>query len=352
VILHERQQRIVFIVLFAFVIGTMGLLVLPLWRYLVWGSIIGVMLVPVRRWVQDRIHTRPGIVSALVYVFFVLVVITPFILVLAASGDQAGNVAETAKTTEIRLAPLNSESVVSGAASWFDDAQTLVQWLFDGIMDVFTRIVDEITDFIGSAIQLFIKFILFSFFLVVFMHSYEQIRDLLLRLIPLPQEVSTVYLHKSRVMSRDVVIGVFGVAAVQTTIMLITFYLVGIPNTLAFLIPLYLFALIPFLGMSLITIPLGIYLIMQGQVVPALVIWGVHLIAINNVELVLRPVIISKEVRVNRALLATSFFGGMAIFGLTGLFVGPILCILLVISIDIYQANFLTPERPVAVQAE
>ena len=184
------------------------------------------------------------------------------------------------------------------------------------------------------------------------MHSYEQIRYLLLRLIPLPEEVSATYLHKSRVMSRDVVIGVFGVAAVQTTIMLITFYLVGIPNTLAFLIPLYLFALIPFLGMSLITIPLGIYLIVQGQVVPALVIWGVHLIAINNVERLLRPIIISQEVRVNRALLATSFFGGMAVFGMIGLFVGPILCILLVISIEIYQTNFRLTEHPVAVQSD
>jgi predicted PurR-regulated permease PerM len=104
--------------------------------------------------------------------------------------------------------------------------------------------------------------------------------------------------------------------------------------------------------MSLITIPLGIYLIVQGHVVPALVIWGVHLIAINNVELLLRPLIISQEVRVDRALLATSFFGGMALFGLTGLFVGPILSILLVISIEIYQTNLRPTEHHVTVQAD
>ena len=128
-IIQERGQRLSFLILFALVLGGMGLLVSPLWRYLVWGSIVGVMLVPVRRWLQDRVNTRPGIVSGLVYVFFVLAVITPFILLLATSGDQAGNVAESAESIEIGQLGLSNEGPLGSAAEQSEFVQRTVQWL-------------------------------------------------------------------------------------------------------------------------------------------------------------------------------------------------------------------------------
>ncbi len=100
--------------------------------------------------------------------------------------------------------------------------------------------------------------------------------------------------------------------------------------------------------MSLVTIPLGLILIVLGQWIPALIIWGIHFFIINNIDLMLRPLIVSKELRAHPALVVIGFIGGLAAFGPIGLFVGPIIIILLANSLDIYIANYGHPSVDLA----
>ncbi len=88
----------------------------------------------------------------------------------------------------------------------------------------------------------------------------------------------------------------------------------------------------------------GIVLILFGQWVAALVLWGVDLLICNNIDLVLRPYITSKEIRrVHQTILLTGFIGGIPAFGLIGLFLGPIVVILLTTSLEIYLENYGQP---------
>jgi predicted PurR-regulated permease PerM len=339
--LGSKRERAFFLALMLLIAAGMGVIIFPVARFIVLGGIVGVLLVPVRRWVLRWVPSRAGLASGLVYVVFIAVVAIPLILVLTLSGDQAGNIAEAAGSP---AADRQTQALLGRVAEAIGgDATLLVEigiWLRESVAQVFAAIAEQVASLVGTAVRLFTSFLLFSFFTVVFMHEYQSLRDLLIRLAPLPTTVTTAYLHKTRLMARSVVVGVFGVAAVQTAIMTATFTLVKVPNALAYLIPLFLFSLIPFLGMSLITIPMGVVLLLQGQWVAAIVIWLVHLFVINGVDIVMRPYVISGEVKVNRALLATSFFGGIAVFGLLGLFIGPIMTIIFTLSLEIYQGNF------------
>ena len=60
----------------------------------------------------------------------------------------------------------------------------------------------------------------------------------------------------------------------------------------------------------------------------------------NNIDLILRPLITSKELKVHLSLLVVGFIGGLAAFGVIGLFLGPIIVILFTTSLELYLENY------------
>tara|TARA_Y100000588_G_scaffold321228_1_gene352475 strand:+ start:191437 stop:192603 length:1167 start_codon:yes stop_codon:yes gene_type:complete len=110
---------------------------------------------------------------------------------------------------------------------------------------------------------------------------------------------------------------------------------------------------IPVIGSLLVWIPLSIYLFIQGQTTNAVIImfWGavVNGFVIDNI---LRPWIIGKICELfnkntkydlsdfnpldNTLLIILSTFGGVMLFGVTGLFLGPIIVALSLTMFDLY----------------
>ena len=104
---------------------------------------------------------------------------------------------------------------------------------------------------------------------------------------------------------------------------------------------------IPFGGTGLVWGPVALYLFWVGATGKALIMlaWGIGVVSM--VDQFLRPWLIGQDVQIPVLLLVLSVLGGLALYGLLGLFVGPILISLLMTAVQIYREEYyLTP--PVA----
>jgi predicted PurR-regulated permease PerM len=92
--------------------------------------------------------------------------------------------------------------------------------------------------------------------------------------------------------------------------------------------------------------PFGIGMIFFGNVVGGafVVLW--HLLVVTNIDNFLRPVLVPRGARLNSALMLTSVFVGIAMFGPWGIIIGPVLMILIVTTIDVYLAVYKGVELP------
>jgi predicted PurR-regulated permease PerM len=97
---------------------------------------------------------------------------------------------------------------------------------------------------------------------------------------------------------------------------------------------------IPFGGTALIWGPVTVYLAGIGSMGKALAMagWGVGVV--STVDQVLRPWLIGKEVEIPVLLLVLSVLGGLALYGLLGIFVGPILVSLFMTAVQIYREEY------------
>ncbi len=97
-------------------------------------------------------------------------------------------------------------------------------------------------------------------------------------------------------------------------------------------------ALIPF-GAPLVWGSIGVWLLLQGQVGAGLglLLWGA--LAISWIDKLVRPLIISGVAKIPFLLVLYGILGGLAAFGLIGLFVGPVILAILLALWREWTAN-------------
>jgi predicted PurR-regulated permease PerM len=91
-------------------------------------------------------------------------------------------------------------------------------------------------------------------------------------------------------------------------------------------------------GAAMVWGPVALYLITTGSLLSGLglVAWGV--LVIGLVDNVLRPVLVGKETRMPDWLILIATLGGLAIFGLNGFVIGPVIAAVFISAWDIFSA--------------
>lgn len=131
--------------------------------------------------------------------------------------------------------------------------------------------------------------------------------------------------------TRAVVYGIGLTAVAQAFLAGISYYVAGVPNPMLLTIMTFLMALIPF-GPPVAYGSVSLWLFSQGHTIEAIGVmaWGVCIV--STADNVIRPLVISGATKIPFLLIMFGVLGGLASFGLVGLFIGPvILAVLLAI---------------------
>jgi predicted PurR-regulated permease PerM len=185
------------------------------------------------------------------------------------------------------------------------------------------RWTSEIGDILGSAARNATKL---GFALVTLFFAYRDGESLLNQirqaLRPFLGERLDDYLTAIGSMTRSVVYGIVLTAIAQAVLAGLGYWAAGVaaPVTLAGITALV--ALIPF-GTPLVWVPVAVGLLFAGRTVAGvgLLLWG--MLVISWVDNLIRPFVISSSARIPFLLVMFGVLGGLAAFGLIGLFLGP-----------------------------
>ncbi|MGA9698533.1 MULTISPECIES: AI-2E family transporter [Acinetobacter] len=139
------------------------------------------------------------------------------------------------------------------------------------------------------------------------------------------------YLDTISETTRAVVYGVGLTAVAQAVLAGLSYFVAGVPNPMVLTIVTFILALIPF-GTPIAYGSVALWLFSQGQTMEAIgvMVWGVCIVSTS--DNVIRPLVISGATQIPFLLIMFGVLGGIASFGLVGLFIGPvILAVLLAI---------------------
>ncbi|NPC55708.1 AI-2E family transporter [Caenimonas soli] len=157
------------------------------------------------------------------------------------------------------------------------------------------------------------------------------------RALPLKPEHNRRLLNQFATVVRATVKGNVVVALVQGALGWLAFWFLGITGALLWGALMALLSLLPAVGAALVWGPVALYLLSTGSIWPALglLAWGV--LVIGLVDNVLRPILVGKETRLPDYLVLVATLGGLAVFGLNGFVIGPVIAAIFIVAWDIFS---------------
>ncbi|MET0474614.1 MAG: AI-2E family transporter [Mycobacterium sp.] len=182
--------------------------------------------------------------------------------------------------------------------------------------------------------------VLFIYVFISLLSNRERVQMLIRKLNPLGEDATDLYLEKMGAMVRGAVFGQFVIALAQGLVGAVSIYVAGIhEGFFVFAIVLTVMSVIP-LGGGVISLPLGIGMILFGNISGGIIVIAVHLLVVTNIDNVLRPILIPRAARLDSALMLLAVFAGITMFGFLGIIIGPVLMIVIVTTISVYLAVF------------
>ncbi|MCQ1538800.1 AI-2E family transporter [Methanocalculus taiwanensis] len=123
----------------------------------------------------------------------------------------------------------------------------------------------------------------------------------------------------------------FSIAILTFFLAIPFFWILGYDHVLFYSVLCALFALIPFLGPVVVLAFLALYALSIGdfRAVLLIIIIGYPLLGALT-DLYLRPVMMGKRVEIHPVVIFIGFFGGMAVMGIVGFILGPLLLSLII----------------------
>lgn len=187
---------------------------------------------------------------------------------------------------------------------------------------------------------------LFQFFVMIicsygFIFYAKEMKKFAFELSPLPEEQEQLLLDNFNQMNFATLVsnGVGGI--IQGTVAGFALWLIGTPSVFLWTIVMIILAFIPLVGISVITIPVAIITFLEGSQWQAIVFITLTSTMAVYVENFLKPKIIGDRVKINSLLLLLYILGGMASFGILGIFYGPLTATFFLSLSELFKKKYL-----------
>jgi predicted PurR-regulated permease PerM len=174
---------------------------------------------------------------------------------------------------------------------------------------------------VGFIVDLFITLYL-AFFLI---RDGDRLAGKLRNAVPLDMAQRKELEEKFTVVIRATVKGNLLIAALQGFLGGLSFWFLGVQGALLWAVVMAFLSLLPAVGAALVWAPVALYFLFTGALwqSAALVAWGI--LVIGLVDNLLRPMLVGKDTRLPDYMVLMATLGGMAVFGINGFVLGPVI---------------------------
>ena len=209
--------------------------------------------------------------------------------------------------------------------------------LVGSISNLIVRGLSQAT--LGTANFLFMTFV-FLYTVYFFQMDGHKLVDKILYYLPLNSDDENLMLDKFTSVTRATLKGTLVIGGLQGGLAGLAFWVAGIENAVFWGTVMAVLSVIPSVGSALIWLPAAVVLIMKGEIAT-----GIGLIAfcgavVGSLDNLLRPILIGKDTRMHELMIFFSTLGGIFMFGITGLFIGPLIASLFITVWELYGVAF------------
>ena len=320
---------------------------LPFYAAILWGIIIALLFAPLYRWLLPRVRQRPNIAAGISLLLAFVMVVLPTLLVATSLAVESSRIYEQLQSGELKptqyfrdvfnTLPNGVTTVLDrfGLVSFNTLQRRLTAALTQGTQYFATQ-----TFAVGQNTFEFVASVFITFYLAFFLiRDGNAIVRVVLRALPIAPAQKQALLTLFTAVIRATVKGNLLVAAIQGALGGLAFWALGSSGALLWAVLMMFLSLLPALGAALVWGPLALYLLLTGAVWKGVLLCVFGVLVIGLVDNLLRPILVGKDTRMPDYVVMVSTLGGMAVFGVNGFVLGPVIAAMFIAVWQIYVST-------------
>jgi predicted PurR-regulated permease PerM len=298
----------------------------PFLAALGWAAILVIFFYPMHRWLMQRFTANRAAVLSTLAVTFLLIV--PAILVTTLFVREALAISRGVQNTFVEEhAPMVAKTWVWIAkhVPGLDPDADVIEMLEKGVQ----KQAGFLAERLGTILRNIAEFIFDLFVMIFAMFYFFRDADSIIRgvrsILPFDAEHRDTMITQARDLISASVTTSLIVAAIQGALGGLGFALVKLPTPIFWGVAMGFFSLVPVVGSGLIFVPAALWLGFTGHWGRALLLLVICAGVSTVVDNVVRPLLLGGRTELSGLVIFISVVGGVSVFGMLGLVLGPIL---------------------------
>lgn len=329
---EEYPKKITIAIILLVLIVLAFFLVRPILLAIIMGLILAFVFSPVYDWFFKYFKSK-NLAAFLICILLLILIVLPLWFLSPIVIDQSIKVYMASQQMDF-VTPLKNffpQFFVSEqfSAEMGSAIYSFTTKLTNSLMNSFSKLI---LNFATIFLQLLIVFFVLFFAL----KNKKELIEYIQSLLPFSKEVEKKLFKSSKDITVSVLYGQVVIGIFQGIIAGIGFFIFKVPNALLLTFFAALAGIFPIIGTAIIWVPVAIYFLIAGNSLPALgiIVFG---ICSSLVENLVKPVFISKRTNMNTSLILIGMIGGLLLFGILGIILGPLIIAYLLIVLELYR---------------
>ena len=311
---------------------------------------LAVVLAAVLHSVNQRLATllkgSRTISSALVTIAVLVVIVAPFAsLVLFVSKESMAGLTYLRETLGVQsVTELRGAQLPDAAQQSVDRILAFLHLTRDQVFDGVTHVVGiaqaEMPAIVASGGRAILSTVIMLIALYFLLLDGARVVEWAWRVSPLSAAQTKELTAELRKVTSATVTGILATAVFQGFAAGVGYFLAGIPHAGFFGMLTSLVSFVPGVGTSLVWIPASASLWFRGHHSGSILLALFCLIVVVGAEQVGKPLLMRGQVQMHTGFIFLSLLGGLAMFGLLGILLGPLIVAFFLAMMRIYERDF------------
>ncbi|PIQ86937.1 MAG: hypothetical protein COV74_02625 [Candidatus Omnitrophica bacterium CG11_big_fil_rev_8_21_14_0_20_45_26] len=349
---RDQFISLFFLALLVFVIYEIFQIFSPFFSSIFWGAILAFGFYPVYAWLKQKWKHHDTLAALCMTLFIFCVVIPPVVILFANLAGQAielylsissyvreGGIEQLLDRVRSIHFVQNLETQVF---QWEPIKRTATEWILNAAQMVGNFGAQQAGIITKNILLLVLDAFIVFVFVFVFLKDGHQIYKFIYHIAPMEEKNKKHIFNQINETFAAVIRGQLLTSLTQAIVAGFVFWFLGIPLPILLAALTFLTTMIPVVGASAVWVPIVAYLFIHGAYTKAATLFVLGAIAISMVDNILKPALIGEKTKLPYFLLFFGVMGGIAVYGLMGIFIAPVVLSLFFSLVTIYQEKYLS----------
>lgn len=340
-------QRGVFLALLFAVTAAFCWILMPFFGAVFWGMALAILFTPLYRWFLGKMGKRRTLAALATLGIVLVIVILPLIMITVSLVQDVAEVAQRVRSGDMNFAAY-FQQVVNALPRWLlslldrfglGNMEAMLSKLSAGAAQASQAIGQQALSIGQNTFDFIVSFFVMLYLLFFLLRDGGDLSKTIRNALPLAKPHTHYLLNKFTTVIRATIKGNVAVAAAQGLLGGMAFAFLGVQGALLWGVVMAFLSLLPAVGAALIWAPVAIWFLATGVIWKGLVLIFVGVFVIGLVDNLLRPLLVGKDTQMPDYIVLISTIGGMAIFGINGFVIGPVIAALFMAVWSLYAAS-------------